>query len=130
VEDLKPERAAKPEGILMVVRKLDLGTLPLNGRMELLVSAKNQTNRSITVSGYDVVRPGLLLEPGSFSIEPGESVPITIDVTADATRSPGVHEWDITAKTPAGEVAFRTTLVLIVKDDVVVRKSEADSREP
>lgn len=131
VEDLKPERAAKPEGILTVVRKLDLGTLPLNGRMELLVAVKNQTNRSITVSGYEVDRPGLRMEPGSFSIEPGESVPVMIDVTTDATRSPGVHKWDITTQTSTDELAFRTTLMLIVRDDIVVRKSDAtDSREP
>lgn len=130
VEDLKPERAAKPEGVLTVVRKLDLGTLPLNGRMELLVSAKNQTNRSITISGYEVDRPGLRMEPGSFTIEAGESVPITIDVTADATRSPGVQKWDIATKTSTGDMGFRTTLVLIVKDDVVVREGNTDNREP
>lgn len=131
VENLKRERGMKPEGVLTVVRRLDLGTLPLNGRMELLVSVKNPTNRSIDVSGYEMKGAGVRVKPDTFSIDPGDTVPVTIDVTPEATRKPGIHEWDIAAKTSGGELAFRTTLMLIVKDNAIVRESAPpDPREP
>lgn len=131
VENLKRKRDSKPEGVLTVVRGLDMGTLPLNGRMELLVSVKNPTNRSIKVTGYEIGGPGVLVKPDSFSIDPGDSVPVTIDVTPEATHTPGIHDWDISAKTSQGELAFRTTLMLIVKDNVVVPESAPpDPREP
>lgn len=127
VEDLKRERAAKPEGVLTVVRKLDLGTLPLNGKMELMLSVKNPTSKEITVTGYDIARPGLSVAPATFSIDASESMPVTIDVRPEATKDPGIHEWDIAAKTSEGELAFKTTLLLIVKDDVIVREGARTS---
>jgi hypothetical protein len=131
VENLKRERSAKPEGILTAVRKLDLGTMPLNGRMELLISVKNPTSRTITVTSYEVEQSGLKLRPANFEIEPSEKVPVTIDVTTEATKVPGIHEWDIAAKTAEGELAFRTTLQLIVKDNEVVLDNDMkDPRVP
>lgn len=131
VENLKRERAAKPEGVLTVVRKLDLGTLPLHGKMELLLSVKNPTSKEISVTGYDIARPGLSVAPATFSIDASESMPVTIVVRPEATKDPGIHEWDIAAKTSDGELAFKTTLMLIVKDDVVVREGDtARERRP
>jgi hypothetical protein len=124
-EALKASRRAKPEGLLLVVRQLDLGTLPLNGSMELLLSAKNPTDMEIVIEKYEVSREGLKIEPTKIAVGPNESIPVTVDLTPVATSVPGSFEWDIAARTPNQELAFRTTLFLIVRDDVVVRPNAA-----
>ncbi|MFM7591773.1 MAG: hypothetical protein ACKO85_08260, partial [Isosphaeraceae bacterium] len=106
----------KPEGRLLIVRELDLGTLPAGGSMEAVLSLKNPSPETAYAARKLIISsPGIAVEPAEFTIAPGATLPLTFQITPDATRNPGHATCDISGLTDTGDLLFRTTLSLKVK---------------
>lgn len=106
----------KPEGLLLIVRELDLGTLPCGGSMEAVLSLKNpSSDKSYSPAKIGISQPGFSVEPSSFSLAPGATQPLTFKISPEATRTAGNSKCDISGLTETGELLFRTTLKLTVK---------------
>ncbi|MFM7317832.1 MAG: hypothetical protein ACKO5E_12880, partial [bacterium] len=77
----------KPEGRLLIVRELDLGTLPAGGSMEAVLSLKNPSPETAYAARKLIISsPGIAVEPAEFTIAPGATLPLTFQITPDATR--------------------------------------------
>lgn len=107
---------AKPEGLLLVTRDLDLGSLPVGGSIEAMLAVKNPSQtETVRVDRYEVSQPGVLIDPKRMELAPGASGPINLIVQPEATREPGRQNWDVTGWDPNQRVAFRLTIHLEVK---------------
>lgn len=105
----------KPEGLVLIVRELDLGKLPVGASMEAVLSAKNPSiDKSYSISRYEIDRPGFAVEPNLITIGPGETGRITFKISPEATKEPGSLVCNISAIGAANELIFRTTLRLNV----------------
>ncbi len=106
----------KPEGLLLIVRELDLGTLPAGGSMEAVLSLKNpSSDKSYAPDSIKISQPGFSVEPATFSIAPEATQPLTFKISPDATRTAGAMECNVSAQSQTGELLFRTTLRIVVK---------------
>lgn len=107
---------AKPEGILLVTRDLDLGTLPVGGTIEAMLAVKNPSGtETIQVERYEISRSGVLIDPKRLQMPPMSSNPINLIIQPEATQEPGKQSWDVTGWDPQQRLAFRTTIHLEVK---------------
>ena len=106
---------AKPEGLLLVTRELDLGTLPVGGSIEAMLAVKNPNQtEAVRVERYEISGEGLLIDPKRMELGPGGSGPINLIVQSEATREPGPRSWDVTGWDEQQRVAFRVTIHLKV----------------
>lgn len=107
---------AKPEGLLLVTRDLDLGTLPVGGSIEAMMAVKNPSQtETIKVERFEVTRAGILIDPKRMELAPGGSAPINLIVQPEATEEPGKQSWDVTGWETQQRLAFRITIHLEVK---------------
>ncbi len=112
---------AKPEGLLLITRELDLGTLPAGGSIESLLAIKNPDEKTaIELVRYEINRSGLQIDPKRMSIPAQSSNPIHFLVTPEGTQTTGDQTWEVTGWDAQERVAFRTTLKL----KVVVKVAE------
>lgn len=112
----KSAQRVKPEGLLIITRELDLGTLPLGGTLEATLALKNPSKtESIDVESYEISRPGIDVEPKQMTIAPQATKPIQFKILREATQTPGEQRWDVTALVNQQQVVFRTTLKLKVE---------------
>ena len=110
----------KPEGMVLIVRELDLGKLPVGASMEAVLSAKNpSSDQSYSISRYEIDRPGFAVEPNVITIGPGETGRITFKVSPEATKEPGSVICHISAVGSKNELIFRTSLRLDVTAEAV-----------
>jgi len=112
---------AKPEGLLLITRELDLGTLPVGGSIEAVLALKNPDEKTaIELERYEINQPGLQIDPKRMSIPAQSSNPIHFLVTPEGTQTAGDQTWEVTGWDAQERVAFRTTLKL----KVVVKMAE------
>ena len=109
----------KPEGLLLITRELDLGTLPVGGSIEAVLALKNPDEKNaIEVERYEINRPGLQIDPKRMTIPAQSSNPIHFLVKPEGTITAGDQTWEVTGWDAQERVAFRTTLKLKVVEKV------------
>jgi len=109
----------KPEGLLLITRELDLGTLPVGGSIEAVLALKNPDEKNaIEVERYVINRPGLQIDPKRMTIPAQSSNPIHFLVKSEGTKTAGDQTWEVTGWDAQERVAFRTTLKLKVVEKV------------
>lgn len=109
----------KPEGLLLITRELDLGTLPVGGSIEAVLALKNPDEKTaIELERYEINRPGLQIDPKRMTIPAQSSNPVHFLVKPEGTQTTGDQTWEVTGWDAQERVAFRTTLKLKVVEKV------------
>lgn len=106
----------KPEGLLLIARELDLGTLPVGGTMEAMIALKNpDAKKTYRINRYEISSPGFTVEPSNLEIAPDMTSPVSFLVKPEATKQKATVTCDVTAWDIDNQLLFRTTLRLKVK---------------
>lgn len=106
----------KPEGLLLISREIDLGTLPVGGSLEAMLAVKNPDSlNNFRIELYEISQPGFSVEPKQFEVTSGMTAPISFLVRPEATKNAGILSCDVTALDAEKQLIFRTTLRLKVE---------------
>lgn len=106
---------AKPEGLLLVTRELDLGVIPVGGSMEAMLAMKNPSQtETIRVDRYEISLAGVQIDPRRLELVPGATGPINIIIGPEATAQSADLQCEISGWDDQNRVAFRTRFKLKV----------------